>query len=134
MSIKFGEFPIYYTQKFKTKKDKNILVGLNWFRNAHYRLLNDVKHHYHDLVRKIAHNGVYDHIEVVWKVYVKNNRTDPHNVRSVLEKFVLDGLVECGVIKDDGIDYVSHGKPEWYVDKDNPRCELWITDLSNREK
>ena len=30
------EFPIYYTQEFKTKKDRKLLVGLNNYRNWHH--------------------------------------------------------------------------------------------------
>jgi len=42
--------PLYYTIEYKTKKDKTILVNNNFYRNAYYRLLNDIKHFYTDLV------------------------------------------------------------------------------------
>ena len=46
------EFPIYYTQKFKTKKDKKLLVGLNNYRNWHHYLSNAIKIYYHNLTKE----------------------------------------------------------------------------------
>ena len=34
------ELPIYYTFTKKTKKDNKVLVGMNWYRNAHFRNSN----------------------------------------------------------------------------------------------
>mgnify|MGYP003587485021 CR=1 FL=1 len=44
------ELPIYYTFTKKTKKDNKVLVGMNWYRNAHFRSSNQVKQHYHKLI------------------------------------------------------------------------------------
>ena len=44
------ELPIYYTFTKKTKKDNKVLVGMNWYRNAHFRSSNQVKQHYHSLI------------------------------------------------------------------------------------
>ena len=45
--------PIYYVQKFKTKKDKTLLVGMNTYRNLHYRLSNTIKQSYKEEIQKI---------------------------------------------------------------------------------
>lgn len=116
--------PIYYTQKFKTKKDKTFLVGLNWYRNAHYMLNNKVKKHYHDLVSEQSGGEKFDKIVVKFKIYAKRRGTDGHNIRSIVEKYFLDGLVENGIIPDDNIDHVLGTASVFYVDKDNPRCEI----------
>jgi hypothetical protein len=42
--------PIYYTEKRKTKPDKTIMIGMSWYRNAHYHLQNKLKQHYNQLV------------------------------------------------------------------------------------
>ncbi len=54
--------------------------------------------------------------------------TDGHNIRSVIEKFFLDGLVECGAIKDDSTPKFVVGDygTSYYMDKDNPRIEITI--------
>ena len=124
--------PIYYTQHFKTKKDKNILVGLNWFRNAHYTINNQVKKHYHSLVYSqilSKYNGIHldGPVHVHYDVFVKNKKTDGPNVRSVIEKYVLDGLVEAEAIEEDNVTILVSDSSTYAIDKDNPRVEITIT-------
>ena len=41
-------------------------------------------------------------------------------------KVILDGMVEAGVIKNDGWKEVLGFRDSFYVDKDNPRIEVFI--------
>jgi hypothetical protein len=118
--------PIYYDFTFRTKKPKRILVGLNWYRNAHHRVSNNVKIHYHELTAKAVGGNKFGRIKLVYKVYAGRNGTDGHNIRAVIEKFFMDGLVECGAIVDDDISHVIGDTSEYYIDKDNPRIEIEI--------
>ena len=95
--------PIHYSFKFKTKKDKRVLVGLNWYRNVHYLGNNKVKSHFHKLVEEQYNGEKFNCVKVHYKVYVGRQNTDGHNVRSILEKYVLDALVECGALVDDSL-------------------------------
>ena len=122
--------PIHYKQEFKTKKPKNWLVGLNAYRNWHYFLSNNIKHHYHSLVEKQYNGEKFDKVHVSYKVFVGRKNTDGHNVRSILEKYVLDALVACGAIVDDSLDYVLSTSSEFYLDSKNPRIEIEITELA----
>lgn len=116
--------PIYYTQVLKTKPSRTILVGMNWYRNCHHSLSNKVKSHYHDLV-KVAVGGIkLGQINPKYTIYVARKNTDGHNIRAVVEKFFLDGLVECGAIEDDSIDFVKGDSSVYLQDKDNPRIEI----------
>jgi len=119
--------PIYYVKVRKRKKNKNILVGLNWYRNAHYIESNEVKSHYHYLIAEQCGKEKFDKITLHYIVYLKNRRTDGQNIRSIIEKFVLDGLVKAGVIKDDSVDYISYDSTEYHIDKNNPRVEIIIS-------
>lgn len=122
--------PIHYEQKFKTKKSKKFLVGLNWYRNAHHRVSNTVKHYYHELVTEAIGNKKFKKIRLEYDVYVARNGTDGHNIRSVIEKFFLDGLVESGAIEDDNTqEYVMRDSTRYYVDKENPRIEINIIEM-----
>jgi Holliday junction resolvase RusA-like endonuclease len=56
-----------------------------------------------------------------------NRRRDHDNIESS-KKFVLDALVECGVIKGDGWKYVTLGPPIFTVSKCYPRVEVLIMD------
>lgn len=117
--------PIYYEQEFKTKKNKTILVGMNWYRVAHFHVSNKVKNFYHDLIDSQMNGVIIDTpCRPHFSVFLKRKGTDGHNVRSVIEKFVLDGLVECGAIPDDTPEFISSGSWECSYDKENPRCEI----------
>lgn len=118
--------PIHYTQTYKTKKSKTFLVGMNWYRNAHYLVSNKVKSAYHCMVYKQLNGLTFNKIKLEYRVYVGRRNTDGHNIRAVIEKFFLDGLVEGGHIKDDSIDYVVGDTSYYFLDKENPRIEITI--------
>lgn len=117
--------PIYYTQELKTKKDRTILLGLNSYRNMHYRLNNEIKQYYKQMVFDMCVGKVVQTpCKVKFTVYLKNKSTDGGNVRSFIEKAVLDGFVKAGVIKDDSVGFVVGDSAEYFIDKENPRCEI----------
>jgi len=124
-------FPIYYVQEFKTKPSKTFLVGLNWYRNAHHMLSNKVKAHYHELVKQQIGNTKFDKIKITYHIYAGRNGTDGHNIRAVMEKFICDGLVEAGCIKDDSIEFLKRDSSIYFIDKENPRIEVYIEDYEN---
>lgn len=122
--------PIYYIQKYKTKPDKEMLVGLNNYRNWHHMISNKIKSHYHELVANQITRERFDKVRVHYDVYARRNGTDGPNIRSILEKFVLDGLVESGVIEDDKIGILMGDSSDYYIDKDNPRIEITINKVT----
>jgi Holliday junction resolvase RusA-like endonuclease len=63
------------------------------------------------------------YLKIDW--YCKNKRKDTDNI-AVGKKFILDGMVEAGVIKNDGWKEVLGFRDSFYVDKDNPRIEVFI--------
>ena len=56
-----------------------------------------------------------------------NRRRDRDNV-AFAKKFILDGLKDAGIIRDDGPDYVVDLVDEWDYDKEYPRIVVTITD------
>jgi len=120
--------PIYYTIVKKRKPSKVILVNMNWYRNAHYMLSNKVKLFYHELIKKQYNGEKFTCAVPKYMIYSKRNGTDGANIRSIIEKFVLDGLVEVGAIKDDTIEYINEDSSEYFIDKENPRAEIFITE------
>lgn len=123
------EFPIYYTQKFKTKKDKKLLVGLNNYRNWHHYLSNAIKIYYHDLTKSKIGKNKFIKVKMHYKVYVARGGTDGPNIRSIMEKFILDGLVECGALQDDSIEFLIGDTSEYFIDKSNPRFIVEIEEI-----
>lgn len=122
------ELPIYWTQHFKTKQDKTVLVGMNWYRNAFYRLQNSMKKDFHSLVQKQLNNAVIDdQYRLHLSLYYKNASCDGANIIALIEKFTLDALQDAGVVVNDNVKY--HVGSTWEIieqDKDNPRCIVTI--------
>lgn len=125
------ELPIYWTQHYKTKKDKTVLVGMNWYRNAHHHSQNAMKKHFHSLVgpqvSMIPNLGKF---KLTIEIYYKNSSCDGANIAALIEKFTLDALQEQEVILNDNVQY--HLGSTWEVagqDKDNPRCLITITNI-----
>lgn len=66
-------------------------------------------------------------IKLFIKWYEKDNRKDADNV-SFAVKFILDAMVKSKVIPNDTRKYVDKIYHEVYVDKNNPRIEVYIID------
>ena len=64
--------------------------------------------------------------EITW--YCKDKRKDKDNVIAG-QKFIFDGLVEAGVLKNDGWKEVGKVTHECLVDKGNPRVEVEILEV-----
>ncbi len=125
--------PIYFTKEFKTKPSKTFLVNLNWFRNAHHFIQNDVKQHFHELIaekldtNKSRIEGKYT-LDI--SLYYKNTNCDASNIIAMSEKYVLDALQGLNVVKQDSVRY--HVGTTWQVveqDKDNPRVVIKIKEV-----
>jgi hypothetical protein len=122
------ELPIYWTQHYKTKKDKTVLVGMNWYRNAHYHSQNKMKQDFHELVAKQVGDFSCDgKFKLAIEIYYKNSNCDGANIAALIEKFILDALQEDKVIINDNVQY--HMGSSWKIveqDKDNPRSLITI--------
>ena len=58
--------------------------------------------------------------------YMKDLRRDPDNLRGVATKYVLDGLVQAGVIPDDSPKYIAGFTDVFVLDRKNPRIEVTL--------
>ena len=122
------QLPIYYTEHFKTKPSKTLLVGLNFYRNAHHFAQNNVKQHYHQLVAAQLLNPVsFNKFIIDYRLYYKSPVCDPSNIIALIEKFTLDALKLNNIIPDDNVNY-HLGSSYSVVAKDtiNPRVEITI--------
>lgn len=123
--------PIY--MKTSKKKKKEQLVGLNWYRNAHYQTKDKVKKHYHKLVSEQL-SGIKQaferEIRVKYQLFYKNPNSDLMNVVSVLDKFLLDALQECNVISNDNMKkYIACNAEVAGKDIENPRLICIIDEV-----
>ena len=65
-------------------------------------------------------------ISVTW--YCKDKRKDKDNIATGI-KFIQDGLVEAGVLKNDGWKEIGYIRHFFEVDKDNPRIVVELTEF-----
>ena len=119
--------PIYYTETYKTKPDKTLLVSLNWYRNAVHFQQNKVKQYYHSLVASQLPPAITGPYRLHIDLYYKNPSSDGSNIVALSEKMVLDALQEHHIITNDNVLY--HLGTTWAIagqDKLNPRVEITI--------
>jgi|TARA_R110000787_G_scaffold154708_3_gene268439 Holliday junction resolvase RusA-like endonuclease len=65
-------------------------------------------------------------VRCLW--YEKDKRRDPDNVRVGI-KFILDGLVQAGILPTDGWKCITGLEDRFYVDKERPRVEIEIVEV-----
>ena len=65
-------------------------------------------------------------VKIQFRFYCSDRRRDPDNLSSSSRKFILDALVNEGVLKDDGWKYIKGFSDDFYLDKNNPRIEVTI--------
>jgi Holliday junction resolvase RusA-like endonuclease len=66
-------------------------------------------------------------VRITVRSYFKNRPTDPDNI---CDKLYIDGL-RGRVIHDDTMQYVAGVTTESYIDKDNPRLEIELTEVND---
>lgn len=119
--------PIYYDIFYKTKPAKRILVGMNWYRNAHYIMQNKVKNHYHVLIKEQLTDAKFKKPLLTYVLYYKNASCDMMNIISCCDKFLMDALQNNGVIENDNVKYYrSCLACVAEQDKKNPRIEVCV--------
>lgn len=70
--------------------------------------------------------------EIKQTVYYPTNRR--HDNDNSVPKFILDGIVEGGMVVDDDSLHITKLTLESFVDAENPRTELLITVLGKNER
>ena len=62
-------------------------------------------------------------------IYEPNRKRDHDNVTSFLCKVTQDALQKCGVIHNDGWEHVLNHTHDFFVDKSNPRIEVYLEEV-----
>jgi hypothetical protein len=125
--------PIYWTETFKTKPSKTHLVGMNFYRNAHYIQQNNLKRDLSEALHKqlcSSPQHVLTRFEVEYQLYYKNPSSDPSNTIALSEKIFLDFAQEANLIKQDNV--IHHLKSTWTVagkDVTDPRVEITLKEI-----
>lgn len=77
------------------------------------------------------------HIEnpvlIYYKFFEQDRRRDNDNILSCAAKFVQDSLVKTRVLPDDSQKIIHNFYFDTFVDKENPRIEVEITELTKEQ-
>ena len=68
----------------------------------------------------------YNRVDITITWYEPNRRRDIDNITGGGTKFILDGLVVGGAIKDDSQRYINSIAHQFEVDRENPRVEIEV--------
>lgn len=107
---------------------KEIPLNINWYRNAHYRVLADAK-------RSFAPVSIPARLEKLSRCRIDytinlptGRRTDAANWISVIDKFFADWLVAACVIADD--DHTHYCGSSWSITHDKSQPMQVIAEVS----
>lgn len=112
------------------------LAGLNEYTESNRtnpRKGNRVKHNEQKIVTTAIRNAQLTPINkpvvvnITW--YEKDNRRDVDNITAA-KKFIMDSLVDTGILKDDNRRYVKQIVDTVHTDKDNPRIEVELIEVN----
>ena len=100
--------PLPVFSKGRGDKKKTNLLSMNVFRNLHHFSKNKAKQDYHKVTEEFIKTlPKYKTLVVTYTLYFKGNRKkDVDNYTFPVHKFLMDALVEGGIIEDDNYDYV----------------------------
>lgn len=96
--------------------------------------MNGLKQKWKDFIKWFVNEQGYANLhiekcEISQTIYYSTNRR--HDIDNSVPKFVLDGLVESGMIVDDDCKHITKLTLQCDVDRDHPRTELLITLQNN---
>lgn len=124
--------PIHITYA-KNKKgiNKKIALNLNWYRNAHYFILNNVKVAFKELlIPQLTDVPNLKKIKLHYTLYTSKRKSDVMNWVSVIDKFFQDALVEFTIIDDDNYETVSEIVSVWGGYDPDPHIIITIEEIS----
>ena len=92
-------------------------------------MMNALKQRWKDFIQWFVEEQGYANLrieqcEVSQTVYYPNNRR--HDIDNSVPKFILDGLVESGMIVDDDCKHITKLTLKCKIDREYPRTELLI--------
>ena len=101
---------------------------------GNYQPYARMKEEYTTIVAWLAKKlPAYEKVALIITWYEPDLRRDPDNIMGG-QKFIMDGLVQAGVIPDDSQKYILGIYHGFKVDRKNPRVEVEIVDVEKNEK
>lgn len=114
------------------------LPGLNQYQYAcrsHFSKGADMKKNAIKIVSAYIYQQlrgikIKDKVRIDYNWYEKNKKRDLDNISSFGRKVIQDALVDNEILENDGWNNVVGFSDTFYIDKENPRIEIIITEIS----
>lgn len=113
-------------------KNKNWILNLNNYRNAHYQILNKAKVNFKHIVNKeISKLPAFKRIDSIEYILYRDTHRhcDVANVCSIVDKFFCDALVEAQKLPDDNYEFLKTISYKWGGVADSAYVDIKITGL-----
>lgn len=81
--------------------------------------------------KQLPRVAILGRVKIHYRYYEASKKRDPSNVSSMAIKVIEDALQKCGVISNDGWANIAGYSQDFFVDKDNPRIEVTITEVGD---
>jgi len=99
-----------------------------------YQPYAQMKEHYTTMIGWLAKRlPKFEKVALIITWYEPNRHRDPDNIMAG-QKFILDGLVESGIIPNDNQKHIQGILHRFAVDRKNPRVEVEIVDIEKNPK
>lgn len=82
--------------------------------------------------KQLARVSISGAVKIHYRLYEASKKRDPSNCAAFAVKVIEDALQKCGVISNDGWANIAGYSQDFFVDKDNPRIEVTITEVGER--
>lgn len=95
--------------KGRGKKKRQLLLSTNTWLLMHYTQRNNIKQNYHAIVKEWCEQlPKFKTLRPEYTLHFKTkHKKDVDNYTAPLHKFLMDAMVEHGVVKDDNYEYVT---------------------------
>ena len=123
---------LYSPLRLQQTKKKMFTLGLNQYRNTHFRVLNNMKIKYKEVMaEQVLALPKMDKVIIDYILYPKTKHLcDLDNILSVHSKFIQDSLVELDRLPDDNYLHILESRFRFgEIDKLNPRVEIIIKEI-----
>jgi len=114
-------------------KKKTVSLNMNWYRNAHFQVSNKIKIQVSEYLLKYTFQKYTSKIKIDFVLYFKDNRRrDVSNFESIANKFILDALVDRGIILDDDFKHYPEYTVKYGGKADINAITFQITEIGNK--
>ena len=81
--------------------------------------------------KQLPRTVIMGRVRIHYRFFESSKKRDPSNVAAMSVKVIEDALQKCGVISNDGWANIAGYSQDFFVDKDNPRIEVTITEVED---